>query len=254
MPSVVDWPLVLGGALAIVPAFAILFVSYGPYDGFFKDNILFLFFIGGILVGFVLAFFEFLLLRPRDPVYLVPMVLVGVPLVEQMAKLVVLNRKKYRSEREATFYGGSFGLGVGVMAVLFHSQVDIRLTAYRDLGAIAADPGPLAYLGVVGVAVLLAQFATGLIVGDAVRRQVLRVPMVVAVGALVPLQLLLFEFTAGLGAGRGSEGVLYLPLMVAYSAALAWWAHSKLLPQALPPDAQRKRRRIKRAAQRSGEP
>ena len=41
----VDWPLLLAGAIGIVPALLILVLSYAPFEGHFRDNVLFLFFI-----------------------------------------------------------------------------------------------------------------------------------------------------------------------------------------------------------------
>lgn len=258
----VDWPLVLGGVGAIVPGLLIMMWAYAPYDGHFKDNVLFLFFMGGLFAGMGLALFECLLILPIcagagvvDPLFVVPMVLLGFPLMEQLLKLLVLNRKPHQGERTTIFYGGAFGLGFAVMMALFKSQREVPLFAYRELGAVAADPGRLLAFLAVAVAVLLAHFATGLVVGDGVRTRRLASSLGVAIAALAPLQFLTFEYGAGVRAGREAEGFIYLPLMLAYAGGLAWWAQARLLPLALPPDAQRKRRRLARKALRDdGEP
>jgi hypothetical protein len=228
----------------------ILLLSYAPYEGHFRDNILFLFFMGGIFAGMALALFEILLSLPASVPYRVCMVLLGFPILEQLVKLIVLNRKKTRGDRAIAFYGGAFGLGFATMAVLFKSQRDIRLLEYADLGRLLVDPSSALYLLAIGMGILLAHFATGIILGDGVRTRALPRAFALSVLALVPLQFLVAEFVAGVHAGRAAEGLVYLPLIVAYAAGLAWWAHTRLLPKALPPNAQRKRRRALRREQR----
>lgn len=247
---VVDWPIVLGGVVPIVGALGILFVSYGPYDGHFKDNVLFLFFMGGLFGGMALAVFELLLLLPADSLYIAAMVLLGFPVLEQLLKLLVLNRRKYQEERTTIFYGGSLGLGLATMLALFKSQRDVPLTPYAELGALFGEPLRFLEFAAIAASILLAHFATGIVLGDGVRTRRLAQPLGLAIVAMVPVQFFVFEFTAGLRAGRETEGLVYLPLMLAYTIALAWWAHGKVLPNALAPDAQRKRRRLRRKAQR----
>lgn len=250
---VVDWPIVLGGVVPIVGALGILFLSYGPYDGHFKDNVLFLFFMGGLFAGMAMAVFELLLLLPADTLYIAGMVLLGFPLLEQLFKLIVLNRRQHQGERTALFYGGSLGLGLATMLALFKSQREVPLVQYADLGVVLTDPGRLLAFVAIAAAVLLAHFATGIVLGDGVRTRQLARNLGLAVFAMVPVQFFVFEYTSGLRAGAESEGFVYLPLMLAYTGALAWWSHARVLPNGLPPDAQRKRRRLQRRAQREGE-
>lgn len=238
-----DWPLVLGGLAAIIPALLILLASYAPYDGHFRDNVLFLFFMGGLFAGMATALFETLLLLPRESLYVAAMVLFGFPLLEQLLKLLVLNRRKYQGERASIFYGGSFGLGFGVMAVLFKSQRDVPLLQYADPGQLLVAPGRALEFIALGLALLLAHFATGIVVGDGVRSRNLPRALGLAVLVVVPVQFFAFEFVEGLRRGLEQEGLVWLVLILAYAVPLAWWAHARLLPRALPPDAQRKRRR-----------
>jgi hypothetical protein len=164
------------------------------------------------------------------------MVVVGFPILENMLKLVALNRKKYQGERTTVFYGGSLGLGLGVMLTLVKSQDPSEIPLRQGLGLAP-------FLLAVGVAVLLAQFATGLVLGDAVRRRALRAGVALALAAAIPAQFFVFLFIQALHAGLVPSDFLYLAAALVYAGALAWWAHTRLLPQALPPDAQRKRRR-----------
>jgi hypothetical protein len=242
---VVDWPILLGGILGLVPALLILLASYAPYDGRFKDNVLFLFFMGGVFSGMAVALFEALLKIPRgDTLYLPIVVLLGFPILEQLLKLLVLNRRAHQGQRETVFYGGAFGLGFASMAVLSASQRDVPLLPYREIGAVLREPLRGIEFLVVAFTLLLAHFATGIVVGDGVRSRKLGESTGLAVVALIPVQFLVFEFSAGVLAGRESEGLIYLPLMLAYAVGLAWWAHSRVLPRALPPEDQRKRRRM----------
>jgi hypothetical protein len=252
---VVDWPLILGGVLAIVPALAVMLLAYGPYDGHFRDNVMFLFFMGGLFAGMVLFMFEALLRTPRgDPLYTWGMVLLGFPILENTLKLMVLNRKAHQGQRATIFYGGSFALGLAVMLTLAKSQnvfflpAEVPLFAYREIGNLFADPSWLVYFAVVATSLTLAQFATGLVIGDGVRTRALVKSLGVAVVLMVPFNALLFQFAAGLSFGAPS--LLWLPLMLAYTIGIAWWAQTKVLPHALPPDAHRKKRRALLAAKR----
>lgn len=254
----VDWPLLAGGIIAIVPPLALLMFSYSPYDGHFKDNVLFLFFMGGLFGGMGLAFLELLLRLPQGtPYYTLAMVVLGYPVLEQTLKLVALNRKKYQGERTTIFYGGALGLGLATMLVLVKSQapyeVPLRALPLGEPGNVCTGGLHFApFLVVVGVSLALVQFATGLLLGEGVRARALRRALPLAIGAGVPLQLLAYQFTAHLSFCRVTEGLLYLPLMLAYAGALGWWAHTRLLPRALPPDARRKRRRALLRERRAG--
>ena len=198
----VDWPILFAGLIALVPGLLVLLYSFAPYDGHFRDNILFLFFMGGLFAGMAVVVFEILLLLPPDPLYRIGMVLLGIPLMEQLLKLLALNRKKHQGGRETAFFGGSFAVGFASMVVLFKAQRDIPMLMYQSPGALLADPSHALYLLVVGSSVMLAHFATGLLIGDGVRTRRLAHPLLLAVLALVPVQFLAFEFSANLQAGR----------------------------------------------------
>lgn len=101
------------GLAAFLPGLAAILVLYSPFDGYFRDNIVFLWFVGGLGIGTFAALLDAWVLFASPLLYVV-----GAPLVEQGAKLVFLNRRKWHGDRQVVWNGGAMGAGVGTMVSL----------------------------------------------------------------------------------------------------------------------------------------
>ncbi|MGQ0534544.1 MAG: hypothetical protein ACT4PT_00535 [Methanobacteriota archaeon] len=216
-------PFLVTSVLVLVPAFVVLFLAYGPYDGVFRDQTLFLQFMFGLGLGLLLAVAQaFLLLGVAAPFVFVLLV----PWLESLAKVAVLNRRSLAGQRTTIFYGGSLGLGVGVMVALGRAT---REVTDLDLGFLAAE------FAIAGGLVLV-HFATGVLAGFGVY-QGRRLAWIAAQAlVLLPLYAFLVEYA-------GTSAVIYLGLIVAYGLAASFFVVARFFPQGMDAETARQRRR-----------
>jgi len=225
-----DWLNIAQSILAVLPAAAALLISYGRYDGFFKDNIIFLYFVGGLIAGMGVAIFHAFL----GPYFL--LFLLGVPLVEQFAKTVVINRRKWQGERHAVFNGGAYGAGMGVILSLWYAK---GYLLSWDL---------LMLLQVLGLAtgITLVAVATGWTVGAAVRDHAPFKGTFIASVASIPM-----AFFIGYWVVPPHEA--WVPaLMALYGLALLAFGIRKILPGGVSREELQEMRRRRRRGRAAG--
>lgn len=223
--AVFNWAGIVAGTLAILPAGLVMFVSYGRYDGMFRDNVVFLNFIGGMVLGLVVgAFLRLTFLYAAPEIWFI--------LVASLVPLVMtsfLNRRRWRGERHAIFNGGAMGIGGAAMTVFTLWRPEFETLAWTPsirlvLGAVAAT-------GVLG--------AVGLLLGRAVlQRRPIRQAGLGAL-AVAPLAFLLFEFLYG-----PEKAWLWGALAVSYGGALYAYAVSRVLPLGVSDDDRKRLRRF----------
>lgn len=245
--------------LGVLPAALVFFLAYGRYDGAFRDNVVFIYFIGGLLTGGFLGFA--LLLVLGNVLALIAVVLLGLLLPVGMT--AAINRRKWQGERHAIFNGGSFGLGMAVM--LAFTWLYFRVTLYRrslaeaghaDVEAGVTDlvislphlgQGLLLTLGFTGLF-----FALGLLVGDGVRRRAqLRTALLGTATILAPMVFLEELYKAW---SLGTAGAwIWAALFAAYAGIYGFAAERRLLVQGVSDEARRQRRRLRRQKLQQGE-
>lgn len=195
-----NWPGILASTGAILPAIAVLFLSYGRYDGMFRDNIVFLNLIGGMALGFLTGVF---LLYSGSPLLFV----IGAAVLVPLFATVVVNRRKWQGQRHAIFNAGALGAG---------AAATVTLLLWRDrVPTVAADP--LLRLAAGGVAITLALTAATFLVGAGVLDK--RPFRGFALGALaaLPAAFFLEEFLNSNQALWGVLGVAYGGVVYAYT-------------------------------------
>ncbi len=220
---------IVNAFVAVLPAGALFFLAYGRYDGSFRDQTVFLHFMGGLLLGGLLGFATL-------ATYATGAILVHVllpPLLYPVAILSIQNRRKWQGDRHAVFNAGAMGLGVAAMV------------SFSFLYVVVTDLTPAR----VGQGVLLATsmafllFGLGLLVGDAVRRKSPFRSVFVGAAILLAPAVFLEEYFR-------EQAWLWLVLLVASGAVFAYAANQKLLPEGLEEDGRRERRR-RRKGERS---
>lgn len=218
---------VVNSILAVIPAGVVFFLAYGRYDGTFKDNVVFLFFLGGLLLGFLVGLFTLFALSVPSTV-LTPLLLA---LFYPIAVIVGINRRKWQGERHAVFNGGAMGLGMAVMlsfTMLFALHKASDAETYARGGALA-----------VGLTTLL--FAVGLLAGNAVRlRKPFRIALLGAATLIAPAVFLVSY--------ANDRAWLWLGLLVAYGLVYAVVAERRLLIEGVEGEARKMRRRLRRRA------
>lgn len=214
--------------VAIVPAAAIFFAAYGRYDGTFQDNVVFLYFIGGLVMGGLLGLITLYALAVTGVLIAVVLLALFYPI----ASVAGINRRKWQGERHAIFNGGAFGLGISVML-----GFTIMYRYHTTLDALTVAQGVVLAAALSGLF-----FGMGLLAGDGVRR---RRPFRVALtGTAILLAPVIFleEYTH-------ERAWLWLALLLAFGAVFAFAAERKLLIEGVSEEARRDRRRRKRAEQ-----
>lgn len=227
-------PLVAGIA-AFVPGLAAILVLYSPFDGYFKDNVVFLWFVGGLVVGTPAALLDAYVLAFLPLAYVL-----GAPLVEQGAKLVFLNRRKWQGDRQAVWNGGAMGAGLGTMVALVAAIQTFagEFTIAKGLVVAALATG----VGFVHVSAGLALGA-----GVVQRRPFGAYATAAALGVPLALLLALNQYTrilVGFEAGPAIASALALLYgLVALGLARRFW-----IPEGVGADELRKIRRATRRA------
>ncbi len=108
-----DWTMMLAAALGIGPALALMFLTLRDYTypkverPFFDDRKLFLLLAAGMVIGVAV----YVLQSYFNLGYLLFALLFAV--FEELIKLIVLNMPRFARKLDTSFYGLSFGLGIG---------------------------------------------------------------------------------------------------------------------------------------------
>ena len=108
-----DLPLQSSLLLGIIPALILMYVGLKGYEGNYKDKIIFLTFIIGIVLGFFAA-----VVRSFTLPLMVAYVII-IAILEQLLKTMILNIRRLHQKKEATIYGLSLGLGFGAVFTPF---------------------------------------------------------------------------------------------------------------------------------------
>ena len=210
--------------VAVIPVAAVFFLAYGRYDGAFRDNVVFIYFMGGLLVGSALGVATLIALN------LAPLVaLLLLALFYPIALVASINRRKWQGERHAVFNGGALGLGAALML-----SFTLLFRAYPDVNATVVGQATLLSLGLAGLF-----FGVGLLAGNAVRlRKQFRIALLGTAIVFAPL-LFLVEFLAG-------PVWLWVALIAAYGVIVAVAAERRLLVEGIEPEMRKQMRRRSR--------
>lgn len=158
--------------LGIIPALFILYVTLGGYEDKFKNAYIFLTFIGGIVLGTIIFLMElwWILGLNEEAFHSVPNIIIlsfSFLFLEQIAKLSVLNMRRFQKDEGIPLYGASLGLGFaspsGAVLLGFMSHFKIME------GSIFSVDG--VFLVILAISILLIGCATGIWIGTAVKKK-----------------------------------------------------------------------------------
>ncbi|MFA5860534.1 MAG: hypothetical protein WDA16_02450 [Candidatus Thermoplasmatota archaeon] len=255
----VNWVPIVAAALAALPAAGIFLVAFGRYEGAFRDNVVFIYFIGGLIVGGFLGFFTLLLYGTNATLIQI----IGLALLYPITIVMAVNRRKWQGERHAIFNGGAAGLGASVMmtfSLLYVTMLRPMQAAQQAAnealrnatGNTSVSAPNLNTVGfafdlvtdaqglVLSMAMAGLFFGLGLLAGDAVRRKKQIVVALTGTAILIAPSVFLEEYFR-------SRAWLWLVLLVAYGAIFAIAAERKLLVLGLTDEDRKMRRRKQRS-------
>lgn len=226
-PALIDSLSILRPLVALLPAGLLFFLSYGRYDGAFRDQTVFLHFMGGLLLGGFLGFVILVLYSTNAALVqvLLPALLFPISITS------IANRRKWQAEPHAVFNGGAIGLGAAVTVSLSFVYVIVTVLDWAAVGQALALATALAGL-LLGI---------GLLSGDAVRRKKPFRGALMGSAILLAPAVFLEEFFQ-------SSAWLWLVLLVVYGLVFGIAAQKRLLPQGLSDESRRERRRQLRSA------
>jgi len=206
--------------IGIIPALIILYIGLKGYEGHFKDKLIFLTFIVGIIIGFISAVIE--LFTTRGIGLIIYIILF--PVLEQLSKTIVLNLGRFQEKQETTIYGLSLGLGFG--SVFTPAAIIMGNFQEINVAFIAAIIGSFG--------IILFHAATGAIIGYGVYSHKLSTYLTFAILLQIPI-------TTVIGV-TNLFTISYLQIsLVVYGIIVYWYATKKIMPRILHESQRRKR-------------
>jgi hypothetical protein len=222
------------GIVSFVPALFVVYVVLGAREEFFRDQAMFVAMIGGLVLGLLIAIAEWFMLRDASILFVV----LAFPLVETMAKTMLVGLPRFRDEDETVMLGGATGAMMAAMLMVFYVQyvVDDPQT-WQLVAKVAA-----AAIGLTG-----AHFVSGLRLGLGPARGSITSGFFPSLLWLLPAHVLL----GLLGLIPVERGIAVSPLegewltalpLAAYGVAVFLWKTPAFLEKSLP---RQERRRLR---------
>lgn len=205
--------------IGIIPALIILWVGLKGYEGHFKDKLIFLTFIVGLISGFISAIIELFTQNIGLLLYIILF-----PVLEQLFKTIILNMGRFQEKQETTIYGLSLGLGFGSVftpaAIILGNFQEIN---FSFIGAIIGSIGIILFHG-----------ATGVFIGYGVYTRKLSTYLTVSI-------LLHFVVTTIIGVTNLLNIGYVQIILIIYGLLIFWYATKKVMPRILDETYRRKR-------------
>ena len=230
-----QWTSLLDAVLAVLPPATVFLLAYGRYDGTFRDNVVFLYYIGGLLMGGLLGLLSLLVLGSGNLGGIVAVLLLA--LFYPIMIIMGVNRRKWQGSRHAVFNGGAFGLGVATMSAftfLFFFSKQAEATPGGEGFVLSTIRSILFASALTGLF-----FGIGLLGGNAVRRRAQLRTALMGTAILIAPSVFLVEYVV-------DKAWLWLALLLAYAAILAVLAERRILIEGVEEEARKQRRRIRR--------
>lgn len=202
--------------IGIIPALILLYIGLKGFEGKFKDKIIFLTFIVGIVIGTISVAIEYF----TQAIGLIYIILF--PILEQLFKTIILNLGRFQEKQETTIYGFSLGLGFGSVftpaAIIQYNEPNLAFLA--------------AIIGSLGI--ILFHAATGILIGYGIYVNKLTKYLTFA----ILLQLVI----TGIILVTSLIQTSYLQIIIViYGIILFWYTTKKVMPRILEEGLRRKR-------------
>ncbi len=220
--------MAVSSIIGFSPAILLLYILLRRYEEYFAGRNLFLFFALGMVIGMIITVFHMV-----SPFTLLVFVILF-PIFEESAKLVILNWPKLKGKQDTVYYGAALGLGIGSMAI-----IAIAFSVFMDYPETLGNPQTYFDLILLSFNFSLLQGATGVMVGyGCAKNEVMKFFLrAIIIHAVYNLFFLIYSITEG--------SMKYGPLFIAtiFAAGVFYYVLIDLLPQAVPSDMLKKKRR-----------
>lgn len=245
--------MMIGSAIGFAPALFLIWHSMRKYSypyvegSLFEDRRVFFMLAVGMVLGSLIFVFE-LTLYPMftwdiidsmgnkigegfDFVMFIIIYVLAFPLLEDLAKFIILNFKGYRGRFDSTFYGISLGAGFSATWIIGRIVID-----FSQPGAVVTG---IDWLGMIfmSIATCLIHVSVGGIIGSSTGQNLGMRGIPLAVIPHIIFNLLMFQWFA-------TNSIWYsLIIALPLAAYIYWGVYSKTIPECLPKEVQKEVRR-----------
>jgi len=239
--------------IGAIPAVILFFYMLGPFEGLFDENSVFFSFVIGLAVGVVVGVIHVAV----DPWALqnyftsILIFVIGFAVFDTFLRVVLFNSSKFSLKMETTFYCTAFSLGYGAMlaALWFYrsfTHPTAEVNAWVIIAYIAAS---FAFAVVYGSTGMLLGF--GAYEGFIWRLAFMSIALQVALNFLWWIAMASSIYTQPGVYPVWELGVLVMGIATVYGYYLLKWTMNKVVPDLLPTETMRFRRRFLRKRQRA---
>ena len=202
--------------LGVIPALIIMYISLKGYEGYYKDKIMFLTFIAGIIMGFIAAFVQ------SFTISLSIIFIIVLSFFDQLFKTIVLNLRRFQTKSETPIYGLSLGLGFGssftpfmIIATAAISTNNIYILTFITIGS---------------VGIILFHGATGAYIGFGVFQGKLTRFLIISILLQLPFNLLLGLMISYSNIDTLNIQIIFVCLVIVYGLLSFFYVIKKVLP------------------------
>ena len=232
--------------MGAVPALLLMFYMLRPFDGLYPERSTFNSFVVGMAIGVVtgvmhVAIDPFALL---SPLLAIPVFVIGFAIFDQFLRVVLFNSPRFSGKLETTFYTTSFGLGYASMlaALWFYrsfTHPEIEINAWVVTAFLAAS---FSFAVVHGSTGMLVGF--GASIGEVWRYGLLGVGMEAVLNLLWYLALISSIYTPSGVVPVWEMTVISMAIATGYGIWVLRWTMRRVVPELLPTETMRLRRRL----------
>jgi hypothetical protein len=240
--------------MGAVPALLLMFYMLKPFEGLYADRSTFNSFVIGMAIGvgvgvMHVAIDPYALLTVPSAILIVG---IGCAVFDQFLRVVLWNSPRFSGKMETTFYSTAFGLGYASMLVALwfyrsFTHPEIEINAYVVTAYLGAS---FAFAVIHGSTGMLVGF--GAAIGEVWRYGLLGVGMQSILNFLWYLALISSIYTPVGVLSVWEMTVIAMFFGTIYGFFILRWTMGKVVPELLPKDTMRARRRIIRKLSRDG--
>jgi hypothetical protein len=240
--------------MGAVPALLLMFYMLRPFEGLYADRSTFNSFVVGMAIGVGVGVMHVAI----DPFALlsIPLAIllfvIGFAIFDQFLRVVLWNSPRFSGKMETTFYSTAFGLGYASMLVALwfyrsFTHPDIEINSWVVAAYLAAS---FAFAVIHGSTGMLVGF--GAAIGEVWRFGLLGVGMQSVLNFMWYLALISSIYTPEGVIPVWEMTVIAMAIAAVYGFFVLRWTMNKVVPELLPKETMRARRRIIRKMSRDG--
>jgi len=240
--------------MGAIPALLLMFYMLRPFEGLYADRSTFNSFVIGMAIGVMtgvmhVAIDPYVLLNVPSAILVF---VIGFAIFDQFLRVVLFNSPRFSGKMETTFYATAFGLGYSSMltALWFYrsfTHPEIEVNTWVVASYLAAS---FAFAVIHGSTGMLVGF--GASIGEVWRYGILGVAMEAILNFLWYLALISSIYTPPGVYSVWEMTVISMAAATAYGYFVLRWTMKRVVPELLPTETMRLRRRIIRKMSRDG--